>query len=78
MDLAPGITEALGQTRLDRRMPILKALIEDKGTLAEIIAKLVEFSDQVSRLGRTDDADMGKPFDMCLARLYVVEEELAV
>ncbi len=76
--LAPGVAEPLDQARLDRGMAILVALVEDEGAAAEIGRQRVEFARQRRRFFRIEQADVGQSTDVRLARLDVVQEELAV
>src|SRR5882724_1870927 len=76
--LAANITQALGQTRLDRRVAIFVALVEDKNSLVEICRKCIEFMCKLSRLVGVEHTDTREPFDMRLACLYVVQEKFAI
>lgn len=78
MHAAARIAQALGQARLDRRVPIFIAVVQNETAFGKIDGERIEFAQQRSLLVGRNDTDIGEPFDVRLAGGDVVQEELAI
>src|SRR5580698_3052301 len=78
MHAATGIAQSFGQPRLDRRVPIFMALVEDKAARAKILRQGIQLMLQCGGLIEAHHTDIRQAFHMRLAGRDVVQEKLAV
>jgi ferric-dicitrate binding protein FerR (iron transport regulator) len=78
MHPAPGIAKPLGQARLDRRMAVLKAIVQHECAAAKILGQRIQLALQRGGFIRRHDADIRQTFHMRLAGGDVVQKKFAI